>query len=73
MKKGKIYVKKIFVMSAIAFMGIAGMISTGISVLAASTMGSKGAFSFEDGKLSVYNSDLDYLQSEVEALFQELP
>ena len=68
MRKRIRFVKKISVMLAAA-----GMISTGISVVADSGIESKGSYIFDGEKVSVYASDIDYLQSELDALFQELP
>lgn len=68
MRKRIRFVKKISVMLAAA-----GMISTGISVVADSGIESKGNYIFDGEKVSVYASDIDYLQSELDALFQELP
>lgn len=73
MRKRIRFVKKISVMLAAAFVAAAGMISTGISVVADSGIESTGSYIFDGEKVSVYASDIDYLQSELDALFQELP
>lgn len=73
MKKRTLPVKKVSVMFAAACVAAVVMISTGISVLADSAIKSKGKLVFDREEISVYASDIDYLQSEMDALFQELP
>lgn len=73
MKKRIIPLKKVSVILATVFMAAVGMILTGILALADSAINSRGNFVLDGEKISVYDSDIDYLQSELDALFQELP
>lgn len=72
MKKRMIPVYKILIMLT-TVLAAAGMISTGISVLADSGLRGKGNLVFDKEEISVYASDIDYLQSELDTLFGELP
>lgn len=73
MKKRMIPANKIFIMSAAVFVAAAGIMATGIAALADTGLKSKGNLVFDKEEISVYASDIDYLQSELDALFQELP
>lgn len=73
MKKRITFVKKTSVMFVTAFVAVVVMITTEISAMADSAIKSKGRLVFGREEISVYASDIEYLQSELDALFKELP
>lgn len=64
--------KKKVILSGIMAVTIAGA-AVGGSSLTASATNSRGNFILESGEVAVYASDIDYLQSEIDALFREIP
>lgn len=57
--------------AAVTAASIAGIIT--FCSLTASAQNSRGSFVLGSGEMAVYASDIDYLQSEINALFDEIP
>lgn len=64
--------RKTLIMLTAALLIASGISLTGITAYADSVVKSKGNFVLRDETMAIYSSDIDYLQSEIEALLNEL-
>lgn len=66
--------KKIVIIGAVCVMTVIGVSLPKIISLADSGIMSKGTFTLQDGsEVAIYQEDFNYLQDEIDDLFQELP
>lgn len=67
--------KKVTKRLAITAVGIAcaGAVSIGFPAYAELNAGSQGNIVFQDGEMALYASDVNYLQNELDTLFDEIP
>ncbi len=66
--------KKIVIIGAVCAMTVIGVGLPKIISLADSGIMSKGTFMLQDGsEVAIYQEDFNYLQDEINDLFQELP
>lgn len=75
MKKGESFVKKkkIFMVFVMILSLVCGSLTKLSAYAGADSVRSRGNIVLDGGKMSIYASDLDYLQSEVQVLYGELP
>lgn len=64
--------RKRLILFAVISLVFVGIVSTNVSA-ADSGVRSRGNLVLDNGQIAIHAADIDYLQSEVEALFRELP